>query len=285
MSSTFWTNTIWYILLGITTIIEIIIMFYKAENRKSMFALYCTVSGMTFAFEIIIFTLLKSYNYYPMIIPESQYDDAFVGNLFSQFSVSATALLIAVLDLKFYWFFIFAGAYGIIEELFLYLGIYKHYWYQTWMTIVGLVLLFWIAKRMYKSSLTYIGRIWRYVYIFFGLITLHENTMWSFRTLLGIHTFSENYFKDIGTSLGLLSGLYMLLLSIIIMIIYFLKLKNKWKAIVILALYIAHYIASKLNLMYYKEGWFFIFTTIAIFSMYLYVYVLDKLYCQTEKQV
>lgn len=282
MSSTFWTNTIWFILLGITTIIELIIVFYKAKERKSVLALYCTISGMTYSFEMTIFALLKSYNYYPMILPKSPYDDAIIGNLFSQFSVSATALLIAVLNLEFYWFLIFAGIYGIIEELFLYLGIYKHNWYQTWMTIAGLIVLFWIAKKMYKSTLKYIGHIWRYIYIYFGLFALHVNTMWLFR-VLGIHTFSEKLFSDVGKSGGILAGSYNLLLSNIIMAIYFTKIKWWWKAIVILALYIAHYIAAKLNLMYYKEGWFFIFTTIAIFSMYLYVYILDKLYGPNRK--
>lgn len=281
MSSTFWTNTIWFILLGITTIIELIIVFYKAENRKSVLALYCTVCGITYNFEITIFAIFHSYNYYPMVILNYPFDDGIVGNLFSQFSVSATALLIAVLDLKFYWYLIFAGIYGIIEELFLHLGIYKHNWYQTWMTVAGFLLLSWITKKMYKS-LKKLSNFWRYIYILFGLFTLHVNTMWSFRQL-GIHTFSTSLFSDYGRSSGILSGSYYLLLSNIIMVMCFKKVKWWWQAIVISALYISHYIAAKLNLMYYKEGWFFTFTTIAIFSMYLYIYILDKLYGSNRK--
>lgn len=69
------------------------------------------------------------------------------------------------------------------------------------------------------------------------------------------------------------------------MAVYFMKIKWWWKATVILLLYIAHYTAAKFGLMIYKEGWFTPFTAIAIFSMYLYTYFLDKLYVQTEQKV
>jgi hypothetical protein len=43
-----------------------------------------------------------------------------------------------------------------------------------------------------------------------------------------------------------------------------------------------HYLAARFNTMYYKEGWFFPMTTIIIFGMYLYIYMLDKLYGPRE---
>jgi hypothetical protein len=80
------------------------------------------------------------------------YDDGVVGNYFSQFSVSATAMLIAVYELNYYWYIIFAGAYGCIEELFLKLGIYEQYWYRTWMTVASLPVLSWIGKKYMRAD-------------------------------------------------------------------------------------------------------------------------------------
>jgi hypothetical protein len=113
--------------------------------------------------------------------------------------------------------------------------------------------------------------------------------MWLAR-VLGIQTFSEHFLPEkISSALSVIIGgkvheviilvaLYNLFLYIIIMFMYLKKLKWFLKVVIICALYAAHYIAIKLNLMYYQEGWFFPFTTIAIFSMYLYVYILDRLY-------
>jgi hypothetical protein len=110
--------------------------------------------------------------------------------------------------------------------------------------------------------------------------------MWFFE-LLGIHNFGRrfDFTLDESSRIIIIAIIYMLVVGSIIMAVYFMKIKWWWKAIVILLLYIAHYTATKLGLMIYKEGWFFPFTTIAIFSMYLYTYILDKLYVQTEQKV
>lgn len=96
METAFWSHTIWFILLGLTTIIELTAIFLKVKNRGKIIALYLTISGLTFCFEMVILSVLKAYEYYPKLIPHSPADDSIAGNLFSQFSVSATALLIAV---------------------------------------------------------------------------------------------------------------------------------------------------------------------------------------------
>jgi hypothetical protein len=106
---------------------------------------------MAFSIEVTIFCFLKAYNYYPMVFPQSPINDGLAGNLFSQFSITATSLLIAVFNLNDYYFFIFGGIYGIIEELFLKLGIYSHNWYQTWITVLGLILIFWMTKKCTKT--------------------------------------------------------------------------------------------------------------------------------------
>ncbi len=285
MSPTFWSNTIWFILLGITTVIELIIIFLKVKNRKRVLALYLTICGITFCFEMVVYSFFKSYEYYPMLIPHSRPDDSIAGNLFSQFSVSATALLIAVFNLRYYWFGFFAVLYGVIEELFIKLGIYKHNWYRTWMTVIGLLVLFWIARKIYTVSLNHIGNFERYLYIFFGLVALHENTIvWVLR-LTGIRVFSENFLSGKERSLVVLSATNMLLLGVIIMLLHFSNIKWLWKVVVISILYVVYFIAGKLHLILYKENFFLISTSISIWGMYFYTYVLDKLLGQSKRGI
>lgn len=104
MPSTFWTNTIWFLLLGLTIIIELILIFTKAKDRKLVLALYLTITGLTFVVENVL-AGFNAYQYFPKLLPKTAYDDSVMDNFFSQFSVSATALLIAVYNLQYYWYF------------------------------------------------------------------------------------------------------------------------------------------------------------------------------------
>ena len=146
------------------TLAEIVFVMVKAKRRKLTFAFYLTILGIVLSFETMIMIFLKSYSYYPMILknPLYPFDDSLAGNLFSQFSIAATILLVVTLNLKYYWHFIFAGIYGLIEAMFLALGIYSHNWYRTWITIVILSIAFWIAKKMHKLILHGIKPVFYY---------------------------------------------------------------------------------------------------------------------------
>lgn len=242
-----------------------------------MLALFIIISGMTFSYEMTIFSFFKSYNYFPMIIPQSPIDDGLAGNLFSQFSVTASAMLIAVYNLKYYWFFVFSLMYGLIEEFFVRLGIYSHYWYQTWMTMLGLFLLFWLTKRMYKIDLKNIKHFWRYILMFFGLFTLHMPAIFWALILTKIIVLNINILPDPMNSYALIRLLNLLFLSITCTFIYFSKLNWQWKSILTFCLYGSLYLACKLNLINVKEGMFFVFASIDILGMYLCVFILDKL--------
>lgn len=278
MGTTFWTNTIWYILLGIITILVLVIVFIKTPDRKYALSLYLTICGITFfAFELIILMCLKAYIYFPKIFT-NQHDDSVVGNLFSQTSVSASAVLIAVFNLKFHWQLIIALIYGVIEELFLLLGVYEQNWYRTWMTIISLLILFRIAKIVNATLSKHIGRIWRYIFIFFGLCTLHLHLVnWASKAV-GLRSFNENLCPDIDCSIAIIAAIYHLLLAVSTMILYFTNINWKSKVVGIFILYIAHFFAEKYNVLMSADGWFFILTSISIWGMYLNIYILDRLY-------
>ncbi len=284
MPTTFWTHTIWFILLGITTIIQVVYIMVKAENRRLMFTFYLTVSGMVYLMEVFLFGILRAYDYYPMIFHQiSALDDSLAGNIFSQFSLAASALLISFLNLKYYWYIIIALAYGGIEELFLFLGIYKHHWYQTWMTVVGLVLLFIIIKIMYNNvfgarAQERPGRIFKYILIYFAVVVPFIFLSWPFR-LFEILTFSLNKLPNPIISGMLLFAINYSVLTNIIMPLFFLKAKWWWNGIIILFLYIAYYIAGMFNYIESKNiGILMLFATLQIFGTYLFVYIFDRLY-------
>lgn len=274
----FWTNTIWYLLLGLITIFELAFILIKTQRRQFVLAHYISLTGATLLYEAIIFIFLKAYFYYPHIIQNSYYDDGLAGNLFSQFSVASTAILIAVFDLNIYWIVALAGVYGLIEKLFIYLGIFTLYWYRTWMTFFSLILLFWFAKKIYSKSLKNMKPIMYYLWIFIGLCTLYQITInWAFM-LTGLRDYSRTWLTDPINSRYLISLFIYSLLTPILMMIYFKKLKWAWIVLIILCFYGLNYIASEIHLFYFREGWFWFCSTITIIWIYGSIVFLDGLY-------
>ena len=71
------------------------------QEQETYACIFFIASGFTFAIEAVIAMFLKSYTYHPMIFPQWPMDDLLAGNLFSQFSIVATACLISVMGLSF----------------------------------------------------------------------------------------------------------------------------------------------------------------------------------------
>lgn len=183
-----------------------------------------------------------------------------------------------VLNLKYYWYFIFAGVYGLIEELFLALGIYSHNWYETWMTVILLPLAFWIAKIMYAKIIQGVKPISHYIFVYLGLFPLYIISF-NWVLMLTRHLdFSTTLFSDPIISRFFVSLVLINLLAILSMLIYFLRVKWLWKAAVVVMMYTAYYIGYKLNLIWIKEGWFPFVSTASILWMYSSILIMNRLY-------
>lgn len=280
MHSAFWTNTIWYILLGVLTVIQVIYFMVKTERKYLTFAFYLTVLGITLNFETLILIFLNSYAYYPKIILHSPlpFHDILAGNLFSQFLVAATVVLVVVLDLRVYWYLIFTGGYALIEELFLALGIYSHHWYRTWMTMVLLPPAFWIGKKMYvyirkgKKTWAY------YLYIYLGLFPLSNITLLWALMLTGHLDYCITLSQDPIISrffVGMLSYNVLVFFS---MFIYYFKVKKVWKLAGLAGLYLLYYTAYKHHILWIKEGWFLLVISLQVAWVYGSVVIIDRLY-------
>ena len=100
MNDAFFCNTIWYLLLLATSVTVCWVTMQKSADRKFTLAFGLAVLGFTYWIEVLLLLVLNAYTYYPMLTPEDAFMDAVLGNIFSQVSVSTSALLYCVLDLK-----------------------------------------------------------------------------------------------------------------------------------------------------------------------------------------
>ncbi|MFC4809808.1 hypothetical protein [Paenibacillus sp. GCM10023250] len=139
-------HSIWYIgLMGIGAAL-LLYTYFKSGNKRSAL-LYIGMSGLGYAIEYVIFILLGCYSYRPRLIPGKPYYDEVSGAIASNLLI-LPALAVAIAVFRKRWLHILAAvaAMSAVEWLFLRLGIYKHYWWRTWYTSVGLVFYYWAAK-------------------------------------------------------------------------------------------------------------------------------------------
>lgn len=272
-------------LLGVTTAIAWITGVRKANNKKLFAALFFAISGIAFSFEAGVMFFLNAYSYYPMIFPGDPLEDLVIGNLFSQFSVTSTALLLIVFRKNAWWYILSALIYCGIEWAFLRLGIYVHNWYSTWITFVGFLFIFWIAKVIYDGCLVHVTCFQRILYTFISFYTLYLVTLlWPFK-VAGVIDFNMSLLSQDRKSYAFLALLNMALITVPCMFAYYTRARWRWKAVAVAAMVLAVLAECALRLMTIARPWFVLYPAIEISGSYLYVFLLDNLLGGTDTRL
>ena len=270
MSSTFWSNTIWFILLFVSSIIACVVILHKANNIKFAIAFLFSIIGFTFILEAILVIGFNAYTYHPKIVSD-KYLDAVFGNYFSQISIASTALLIAVYNLPYIWYLIFSCIYFLIEELFVKLSIFEHFWYKSVYTLFGFIPFFWFINKWYAKAKNSTDRITNYISLFLSIFAINSLTIILSQRLLGIQIFKGKIFPEWSkdhTTTGLVYQFFQINLLIIIY-----KAKLPWvvKTLAFIGLFIGQYILYSTGFIYIPKGLFFPVTTLDLIGCYCWI--------------
>jgi len=276
MQSAFWSNTIWYILLAVTSIISLVLILYKSNNRKFIIGFSLSVLGVTFFAETCLLTLSNAYRYFPKISSDP-FLDSIIGNYFSQFSITTTAVLTTVFKLTTIWNFIFAATYYFIEESFLKIGIYQHIWYKSWFTFIAVLLMLWVVKRWYYYLRGYSPKYIYYLSLFAGASALFSITIVFFIYAFSIQVININFNLEFFRDQAILIVSYRSILIAIMIILYWLKLKWMLNGVSFAFLFMFQYVLTQIDLITIKDGLFSIVTLVNLFGAYFSVVSVDYL--------
>lgn len=280
--NSFWSHTIWYLLLGVATLIQVIYTLYHSENRLRTFAFYLSIVGLPLYFETFIMIFLNAYEYSPQIIQNPKLDpfnDVLAGNLFSQFGVPSSALLLTVRRKRFYWYVVVSFIYSMVEVLFVYLDIYRHYWWRTWMTFVALLLFFAISKWMYSHLVRGVSSSYFKIYILLGMFPICTILfIWGVLDLFGYMQFTTTLFSNHPRISRY--GLYVIftLVSYSLVIWGYFRKHWIWKIVSLPLVGILIYFGNRGHLLVFREGYFVPIGISMIIWMYFSVWFLDTLY-------
>lgn len=275
MKATFWTNTVWYVALGAISIALFIFTLLKTPERKKTFAFFFAVLGMTYVLEGFLVLVGNAYAYYPKIASDS-FHESLIGNFFSQYSVTASAVLIATLGLGVWWRIGFSVAYFLIDVLFEQLHIYSHNWYNSWYTLAGFFIYSWVVVKWYEKVFSRPSRPIYYATLFFGLFSLGGNVLGTTLNFLKIRRFAMGLYEQTTKDNTASGVIYSIFICFIIVFLYRMKSISILKALAFLALIAFDYILYRVGIIQVKEGWFLAGTLLTLFGRYYLTSVIDR---------
>lgn len=275
MNMLFWTNTVWYIALAVISIAMISISVIKAAERKKTLAFFFAVLGMTYFIEVFLLLATNAYAYYPKIASDS-FHESLIGNFFSQYSVSASAVLIAAFRLKIRWQIAFSIAYYLIDVLFVRLGIYSHTWYQSWYTLAGFFVFIQIIKKWHEKVFSQPSRFVYFSTLFLSTFAIGSNAIGTTLNFLEIRRFSAGLFDQATKDHTATGFIYGILIALISIPLYRMKSHPVLKCLILLAMYVFDYILYRVGVIIVKPGWFTIGTVIAVFGRYIITGIMDR---------
>lgn len=276
MQGAFWGYTIWYLLLAVVTIVLAVYLFAIIDRRKFTAGFGFAVLGSTFFSETVVMTLLNGYQYKPKI-SRDPFLDSIIGNYFSQFSLTVTALLVATLKPPKIVYFMIAAAYGFIETGFLRLGIYEHLWYKTVYTLVLVLILLWVSKSWYEHLLRSRGKFIYAATWFLGASAAFSATVVFFLYAFSIQVFHvvifpDNHYRNQAFPIVAYRSVVILLM----MILHRSNWKWLWKGAVLVGLAFVNYALVRMGAQTFKDGYFGFATAANFLGAYAWVFIIDR---------
>ena len=275
MYSLFWTNTIWYILLAILSIAALIVTLKKAPDRRFTAAFWLGVLGFTYILEVMLVIVFNAYHYHPGLVSDS-FQDSVLGNIFSQVSVSTSAVLIAVFGLSWIWRAGFSVAYFLVDVLFIALGIYEHNWYRSVYTLFGFFIYSWLIKFWFDRFKSGGYRHLFNITWFLGAFAVTGNTIMMPQKLLKLQIFSVGIFADISKdhTVGML--IYGPILIILMIALHYWQARRAVKWIPFLFFAAMQYVLYVSGFILIEPGWFVIVTAADLLGIYAWTVWLGR---------
>lgn len=251
---TFWKYTIWYVALAVASAGVLTAVFVRSENRRFTAAFWPAVLGCTYTMEVFMLIVTRAYTYYPRLAADP-FQDAVLGNFFSQYSVSAAAVLLCGLKRPGWWRLGFALAYFLIDVLFVRLGVYAHGWYRSVYTLAGFLIYSWAVGKWHRRLLEKHGRPLWLATLFLAVFAAAGNSVITPLKLLKLQIFTPGFMADMSedhTCGALIFGV-----ALIVIMIALRLWETRWyvKAAVMAALAAAQYALIPLGLLYTRPGW------------------------------
>lgn len=224
-------NRLLYLSLNFFSILLLIYTFRsktKKLNKKYFWPLYFAFIGLNYFFEFFVLVVGRAYEYDPKIL-KKKYFDSVLGSMVSQlFVVPATSLFMNMFHLKTRWpnFFALLLSFG-IERIFVKQKIFKHNWWATPYTTVGLQFFYVIARYWTIQVTEKKNRVFEVLTVFFSVFVCYSTMNFLHVSLFRTCFFNVPLYKNQYRSHVTLFSLYSGLSSIIFIFVVLKNIKRR----------------------------------------------------------
>ncbi|MEO2076960.1 MAG: hypothetical protein ABGX20_16445 [Bacillus sp. (in: firmicutes)] len=238
-------NYFFYLVLILISIMLFIFSWKKAENKK-MIIFYLCMAGSIYYFEFLILVVFKGYEYIPGVFKEPYFDNIFGANVSDGFIVPLATVFIAIFDLGIGWIAMIVLIFLGIEELFLFLKVYKQFWWKTLYTALSLPIQFALGKWVWYLIRFHSKRfIVRLGTLYFANITIQATFLYYFSAVFEVIYYKVNWFEEQTRGHIAFAAMFAFIASLFFSLVVVTKAGRVWKTILIIC-------SAALNVMLYK---------------------------------
>ncbi|WP_394141048.1 hypothetical protein [Cytobacillus oceanisediminis] len=263
------TNLLWFLGLVLISAWIMYITYKKTEFHLNL-AVYFFTMGLSFLMEYIVLILGDAYSYYPRVFSNQWYDDVFGSSISQAFFIPSILMAIAAFRINLKWVILIIVSIFGIEELFLWLGIYKHNWWNSWYTVVILFISVFIIK-WWRNRVEGPDFFIQFVTIYMAITTIFQAVSFYLQAIFETHKYTigwfESPYQDHIAFNVLIWIIYAFLLTLIILKFY----RFLWLAILFLADSLFHIILIKMEILHINSFWHPIFFSIILIVLMILI--------------
>lgn len=249
MASIYWYGALAVIGLGLA-----VFVLYKKKNYYEFILFFLFAIMSTFIGEMIVMLFLNSYSYMPGIYMD-YYAENILGHIITNTTLwPATALLVAAYSLRGRWIVLISAIFTLVDIFFINLGIYRHNWWETWMTSVVIILYCFLVKLWFGQLKSKRGGILRYITFWFGLLVILKLPE-SFLLLSGMQYAIVGWFENLYRDAGVFSVFYNMALSLVSVFFICILKKWYWKLFPFIIYFSGDAILWNKEILFFNGGW------------------------------
>lgn len=249
------TSAWWYGAITVMAVVAFLYTLWRVQDRRNLIALYAFLSGWTYLAEYPVLVLFSAYQYHPHVLKD-EFHDSIVGAIVSDaFSIPVAGVLAAAFDFGWKGSTVLAGLIVGLEALFVRLQIYEHYWWRFWITGIGLLAWFSLAKFVYKRLRTRVTTGLRFAVLFCTNLLIQASAVFLLAALLQAYRYEIGWFTDQSRDHVAFSTAYILLLSLVFVTLVMLKVRWLWRVVAILLLTPINWLMAEYGILHMSPRW------------------------------
>lgn len=248
-------NAYWYLGLIVIGFLLLSFTLWKKKDIRLLVLHFC-LSGIIHPFELTALLLHPGYRIMPGMLGNEWFDGvegAFVSDFFV---VPSTAVMVAAFDLKPVWMLLIASFIMGIEWLFVSLGIYEQYWWKTIYTGIGIMIYFYIGKKIWSTiRLNNLNRYALLLILYFSFSIVHNILTFTPAVRFHKYQFEAGWFPDPALDHLIFGAVYLYIISIIAAVMVWARINWLYRITGLIVMYALDFLLFKNGILRFYSGW------------------------------